>query len=356
MTQGTITVDTSSPVLVTGATGYVAGWIVKGLLEAGATVHAAVRDPGNAAKVAHLTKIADQSDGTLKLFAADLLQEGSYAEAMQGCEIVFHTASPFTARVDDPQKELVDPALNGTRNVLDQASATESVRRVVLTSSVVSIYTDAVECADAPGGQLTEAVWNTSASLEYQPYSLSKTLAEKAAWEIADAQDQWKLVVINPALVIGPSLQKSPTSESFHLVQMLASGAMKSGAPRYGMGVVDVRDVAQAHLAAAYLEEAEGRHIVSAQSADFFEMAEALRPRFGKDYALPTRVAPKWLVWLLGPSMDMPRKMVSRNVNVRWKADNSKSKRALGMTYRPMRESLEDMMDKMISDGAFAAK
>lgn len=356
MTQGTVTVDTRTPVLVTGATGFVAGWIVKGLLEAGATVHAAVRDPGNAAKVAHLTKIADQSDGTLKLFAADLLQEGSYAEAMQGCRIVFHTASPFTARVDDPQKELVDPALNGTRNVLDQASATDSVRRVVLTSSVVSIYTDAVECADAPGGQLNESVWNTTASLDYQPYNLSKTLAEKAAWEIAEAQDQWKLVVINPALVIGPSLQKSPTSESFHLVQMLAGGTMKSGAPRYGMGVVDVRDVAQAHLAAAYVEEAEGRHIVSAQSTDFFEMAEALRPRFGKAYALPTRVAPKWLVWLLGPSMGMPRKMVSRNVNVRWKADNSKSQNALGMTYRPMRESLEDMMDKMIADGAFASK
>lgn len=356
MAQGTVTVDARNPVLVTGATGYVAGWIVKGLLEAGVTVHAAVRDPGNAAKVAHLTKIADQSDGTLKLFAADLLQEGSYAEAMQGCEIVFHTASPFTARVKDPQKELVDPAVKGTRNVLEQASATDSVRRVVLTSSVVAIYTDARECAGVPGGQLTEAVWNTTASLDYQPYNLSKTLAEKAAWDIAEAQDQWKLVVVNPSLVIGPSLQKSPTSESFNLLRMLAGGAMKMGAPKVGMGVVDVRDLATAHLAAAYVAEAEGRHIVSGHSTDFLAMGLALQDKYGSDYPLPKKAMPKWLMWLVGPTQGIERRFVSANVNHPWRADTSKSRTALGLTYRPMQESLEDMMEKMIADGAFASK
>ncbi|TCL00392.1 dihydroflavonol-4-reductase [Shimia isoporae] len=346
-------VDTSKPVLVTGATGYVAGWIVKDLLEAGVTVHAAVRDPSNSGKTAHLTEIADASAGTLKLFAADLLETGSYAQAMDGCGVVFHTASPFTTSVKDPQKELIDPAVEGTRNVLETARATPSVSRVVLTSSCAAIYTDAADCRDAPNGVLTEDVWNTTASLEHQPYSLSKTLAEQAAWEIAGAQDQWKLVVVNPSLVVGPSLQKSPTSESFALVKMLAGGSMKMGAPRFGIGAVDVRDLAQAHLAAAYVEDAEGRHIVSAHNTDFLSMAEALEGRFGADYPLPKRAMPKWLVWLAGPSQGISRKTVTRNVNVAWKADNTKGKLALGLSYRPLKESMEDMMAKMVADGAF---
>ncbi|MGA5642366.1 NAD(P)H-binding protein [Streptomyces sp. CS081A] len=99
---GDLPVDTSAPILVTGATGYVAGWIVKALLDAGATVHAAVRDPGDTAKVRHLAEAADASPGTLRLFASDLMREGSYREAMRGCRIVVHTASPFTRTVRDP--------------------------------------------------------------------------------------------------------------------------------------------------------------------------------------------------------------------------------------------------------------
>ncbi|SHJ30170.1 3-beta hydroxysteroid dehydrogenase/isomerase family protein [Shimia gijangensis] len=183
-------IDTKSPVMITGATGYVAGWIVKGLLDAGLTVHAPVRDPDNSEKLQHLTNLAANSAGEIKFFKADLLDEGSYDEAMQGCAVVFHTASPFTINVKDAQKELIDPAVNGTRNVLTQARKTDSVKRIVLTSSCAAIYTDASDCAKAPNGTLTEDIWNTTSSLDYQPYSYSKTLAEKEAWKIADAQSQ----------------------------------------------------------------------------------------------------------------------------------------------------------------------
>ena len=124
-------IDASSPIMITGATGYVAGWIVKGLLEKGVTVHAAVRDPNAEKKVRHLHDMAKTAPGKIKFFKADLLDEGSHADAMTGCAIVFHTASPFIAAVNDPQKELVDPAKLGTRNVLEQANRAASVRRVV---------------------------------------------------------------------------------------------------------------------------------------------------------------------------------------------------------------------------------
>ncbi|SLN16145.1 short chain dehydrogenase [Pseudoruegeria aquimaris] len=349
-------IDTSAPVMVTGATGYVAGWIVKGLLEAGVTVHAAVRNPEDTEKTAHLSAIAATAPGHLKLFAADLLEEGSYASAMAGCAIVFHTASPFRMNVADPQADLVDPALKGTRNVLAEASRHGSVRRVVLTSSVVAIYGDNADIAQAPGGRIDETLWNTSSSLTRNPYAYSKTLAERAAWEMAEAQDQWDLVVINPSLVIGPALQARPTSESFNILRQMASGRMKAGAPRWGMGAVDVRDLAEAHLSAAYLPQAEGRNIVSAHETDFVEMAATLLPRYGDRYPLPRRALPKWLVWLVAPMARMTRETVARNVGLPFRADTSKAQAAFSLAMRPLAESMNDMFAQMIESGQIPAR
>lgn len=347
---------THVPVLVTGATGYVAGWIVKRLVEAGVTGHAAVRNPGDAARVAHLKAMSDAGPGKVRFFAADLLQPGSYAEAMAGCEVVFHTASPFTTSVKDPQRELIDPAVMGTRHVLEEASRTPSVKRVVLTSSCAAIYTDAADCADAPAAVLTEAVWNTTASLANQPYSYSKMLAEKEGWRLAEAQSQWKLVVVNPSLVVGPGTHPRPISESFNIVRQLGDGTMKTGAPRVGLGIVDVRDLAQAHLAAAFMPGAEGRHIVSGHDTDQLAMGQSLLPKFGDRYPLPRRALPKWLVWLVAPMSGQTRKFVTRNVDHVWRADNGKSRKALGVTYRPLKDSMEDMFSQMIEAGQFKTR
>ena len=348
-------IETGPPVLVTGATGYVAGWIVKRLLDAGVTVHAAVRDPKNPDKVSHLQKLADESPGEVRFFQADLLQPGSYAEGMQGCTIVFHTASPFTSDIKDPQKELVDPALLGTRNVLQTANQIDSVKRVVLTSSCAAIYGDAADCAQAPGGVLTEECWNTSSSLQHQAYSYSKLVAEQEAWKIAEAQDQWDLVVINPSLVIGPGIKPKATSESFSIMKQMGDGTMKMGAPRMGLGVVDVRDLADAHLAAAFTPEANGRHIVSGTNTTLLDLGMSLLPKYGNDYPIPRKALPKWMVWVIGPMLNknLTRKSVTLNVNHPWRADNSKSRRELGVTYRPMRESAEEMFQQLIDAGAF---
>ena len=348
-------IDTSAPVLVTGATGYVAGWIVKGLLDAGCTVHAPVRDPDNAAKLKHLNDIAANAPGEIRYFKADLLDDGSYDEAMRGCVVVFHTASPFTVDVKDPQRELIDPAVNGTRNVLESANRAESVKRVVLTSSCAAIYGDNADVANAPNGRLDESVWNTSSSIAHNPYFYSKTLAEKEAWKIAEAQDRWQLVVVNPSLVIGPALQARPTSESFNILLQIGGGALKSGAPRWGMGVVDVRDLADAQLAAGFKPEANGRNIVSGHETDMLAMALTLQDKYGKDYPLPSRAAPKWLAWLMAPMLGggLTRKAVANNVNIPWRADNSKGKQELGATYRPLKTSMEDMFQQMIDAGQF---
>jgi dihydroflavonol-4-reductase len=347
------TIDKSKPVLVTGANGYVASWLVQRLLDEGLTVHAAVRNPNQKEKYAHLDKIAENAPGTIKYFKADLLEEGSYAEAMEGCELVYHTASPFTSNFKDPQKELIDPAVKGTANVLNQASAIASVKRVVVTSSCAAIYTDAIDVQKTPNSILTEEVWNTTASLDYQPYSYSKTLAEQKAWEINKAQTRWDLVTINPSFVMGPALNAgSVTSESYTILKQLGDGTMKMGVPNLGVGVVDVRDLANAHYKAGFVPEAKGRYITSAHNTSFLEMAKTLQPKYGDSYPVPGKALPKWLLMLIGPLVNksLDRKFISNNVNIEWKADNSKIKNDLNMSFRPLQETMEDSFQVMIDN------
>lgn len=348
------TIDKSKPVLVTGANGYVASWLVKKLLEEGITVHAAVRNPKNEAKISHLKEIEKNTSGQILFFKADLLEQGSYKKAMEGCELVYHTASPFTTDVKDPQKELIEPAVFGTENVLNTAKDVSSVKRVIVTSSCAAIYTDAIDTINAPGGKLTEDMWNRTSSLDYQPYSLSKTLAEKKAWAIAQSQDQWDLVAINPSFVLGPAMNPAnTTSESVNILKMLGGGDMKMGVPKMGVGAVDVRDVAEAHFRAGYTPEAKGRYITSAHNTHFLELGQTLQPKYGDKYPLPKRALPKWLVMLVGPMTNplFSWKFIRNNVNVPWRADNSKIKNELKMEFRPLQTTMEDAFASVIKAG-----
>ena len=352
-------IDKSKPVMVTGANGYVASWLVKKLLNEGLTVHAAVRDPADEKKIKHLKDAAANTRGTIKFFKADLLAPGSYKEAMQGCELVFHTASPFIINVKDPQKELIDPALHGTENVLNSANEVDTVKRVVVTSSCAAIYTDAIDTVNAPGGIITEEIWNTTASLDYQPYSYSKTLAEKKAWEISKNQNRWDLVTINMSLVLGPDLNpNNSTSESANILKSLGDGQMKMGAPKLGMGVVDVRDVAEAHFRGGYTPAAKGRYITSAYNTNLLELGLILGPKYGATFPLPKNALPKWLLMIVGPMVNklLTRKTIRNNVDVPFKADNSKIKRELGITFRPLKETMEDSFQALIDAGILKAK
>ncbi len=335
--------------LVTGGSGYLASWVIKTLLAANWTVHTTVRDLSNESKTRHLRAMA--SEDRLKLFQADLLELGSFREAMQGCDVVLHTASPFkVGTVKDPETHLVKPAVEGTRNVLETANEVESVRRVVLTSSVVAIYSDASDVDDTANGIFTEDDWNTSASLDYQAYAYSKTLAEKKGWEIAGAQDRWDLLTINPSFILGPSLTSRNDSASIAFMMNMGNGTFKTGMPAIELGLVDVRDVAQAHLEAASRPSATGRHILCKETMSMLELAAVLRAHFGKKYPFPRIKTPKWLVWLMGPLFGMNRKYVSRHVGKKMAFDNRYSQQDLGITYRPIQETLIEHFQQLLDD------
>lgn len=346
-------INKEAPVLVTGATGYLAGVICQQLLQAGHTVHATVRDPSKTEKLSHLNAVAAGSPGTIRYFAADLEKAGSFDEAMAGCELVIHTASPFAMRVKDPVADLIRPAVAGVTHVLEAANRTDTVKRVVQTSSCAAIYGDNADLADAPGGVLTEEIWNTTSSEDHAAYSYSKLLAEKKAWEMAGAQERWDLVVINPSFILGPGINPDATGESYSLLIQMGDGTMASGVPDIGMGVVDVREVATAHIRAGFTPDAEGRHILSGTNSSFPEMAKVLRDHYGDKFRFPKSTMPKFLVWLVGPMINsgITRRYVSRNVGWPWKADNSKSREKLGIEYRPMSETLIDFYEHLIAGG-----
>ena len=345
-------IDKTKPVLVTGGTGYVASWIIKMLLEEGIPVHATVRDPSDMQKIEHLKTLAETAAGQLTLFKADLLDPGSFDEPMRGCELVIHTASPyFITGIKNPEEELIRPAREGTRNVLESAKRTPTVKRVVLTSSVVAIYGDNADMTLAPEGILTEKEWNVTSSADHQPYNYSKTVAEREAWAIAAEQEQWDLLTINPGWILGPSLSKRKDSMSINTMILFGNGTYKTGVPELYSCIVDVRDVASAHVKAGYTPEASGRHIVVSEEVSLLDIANILREHFGDRYPFPRRQAPKFLFWLIAPVMGYTRKFASRNVGIHIRLDNSYSKTDLGMSYMPVEQTVKDHFQQILDDG-----
>ncbi|CAN8305754.1 unnamed protein product [Cochlearia groenlandica] len=244
-------------VCVTGASGYIASWIVKILLLRGYTVKATVRDPNDQKKTEHLLALEGAKE-RLKLFKANLVEEGSFDLAIDGCDAVIHTASPVSLIVTDPEAEMLDPAIKGTMNVLKSCAKVSSVKRVVVTSSMAAVI-----IREAPFG-LNEIVdesffSDTSYCKEIKNwYALAKTLAEKSAWEFAK-ENNMDLVVINPGLVIGPILNTN-LNFSVNVVLDFVKGKNPFNKKQYRL--VDVRDVALAHIKATETTTANGRYII----------------------------------------------------------------------------------------------
>lgn len=333
--------------LVTGGSGYIGSWIVKELLEKGYTVRVAVRDRSNNLKFEHLTELAQHSKGNLEIWEANLLKEGSFDKAAKGCWSIIHVASPFTLRFKNPQKELIDPALNGTRNVLNAASRSGTVKKVILTSSVAAVHGDAIDMKEKGLSEFDESHFNDTSSPSHQPYSYSKVIAEKEAWKIQKTQDQWKLVVINPSFVVGPSLTGKTDSESLNFMKNILSGKLAMGAPDLWFGFVDVRDVAHAHILALENRNAQGRYILAESTMCVLDLANMLRDLFGNKYKLPKRNSPKFLMYLVGPMFGVNAKFVKRNIGYPIKLNASKSREKLKLKYMPIERSIEDMVNQM---------
>ncbi|KAF0690013.1 Aste57867_18575 [Aphanomyces stellatus] len=317
-------------VLVTGATGYIASHTIQQLLEkTDFAVRGTVRNLQDTAKFAHLTTLP-HADTRLQLVRADLLDAASWAPAVRGCAAVFHIASPFTMDIHDATTDLVQPAVEGTDNVLKAAIAEMSVKDVVLTSSLF-----AVTPVPLRGKVFTEGDWNTTASVDWNPYAYSKVCAEKKAWALMDGVKDTRLVVILPGMF-------APSNVQWRMPMMV----------NLSFCVVDVRDVAWAHIQALQTPTASGRYLVVGQTSSMQAFAAFFRAKFPTAKHIPTRTVPNWIAWLASFTENRPTGQFLRsNVGIPFRADNAKSIRELRMIYRPVEESLVDTIESAIARG-----
>lgn len=321
-------------VLVTGAGGFIASWIVEQLLGAGYRVRGTVRSLKSAD---HLRALPGAH--RLELVEAELLVPNAFDIASRGCEVVMHTASPYVLSPNDVQRDLLQPAVSGTRNVLESA-ARAGVKRVVLTSSMAAI-------TDEPDGTvLTESDWNTRSSEFRNPYYYSKTLAEREAWKFTEEhQPRFQLVAINPFLVIGPSMTDGLNTSNKVISDML-SGAYP-GILNIAWGVVDVRDVARAHILAMERMDASGRYLCAARAMTMREVVAVLRANGWAQHRLPRTpldsMVGNWIV-RAGAYLQPKgvRDYLSTHVGRALAFDNSKIRRELGLEFRPVESTILD--------------
>jgi len=333
----------NGPQLVTGASGYVAAHLTLQLLEAGHTVHATVRSLRQETKLRPLRAMQQRFPGRLELFEADLLVPGSFDTAMAGCEIVHHLASPFLLpeKITDGQRQMIEPALQGTRNVLAGVERCPSVRRVVMTSTVGAMFGDYIDVRQMKGGILSEAYFNTTSTLATNPYHLSKVLAEKEAWRLNGLQQRWSLVTINPGMILGPSLTPESASGSLFLLDEMLRGVLFYGMPNLSLTTVDVREVALAHRRAAERPAAHGRYILAEREMiSFVEISRILRSVHPRPWLLPRHRIPDWVVRLIGPAFGLTQDYIRKHLGIQFPVDNRRSIEELGIVYRPIRETL----------------
>ncbi|KAK4278665.1 hypothetical protein QN277_016484 [Acacia crassicarpa] len=267
-----MSVNAGKIVCVTGASGYIASWLVKFLLYRGYTVKATVRDPNDPKKVDHLLNL-DGAKERLHLIKANLLDEGSFDPVIEGCEGVFHTASPFYHDVKDPQAELLDPAVKGTLNVLKSCAKFPSVKRVVLTSSMAAV---AFNGKPRTPEVVVDEAWFSDPDFcraSQLWYAVSKTLAEEAAWKFTK-ENNIDMVTINPAMVIGPLLQPTLNTSAAAFLNTI-NGAQTF--PNMSLRLINVKDVANAHIQAFEVPSANGRYCLAERVAHYSEVVKILR-------------------------------------------------------------------------------
>ncbi len=347
-------VEEQKTVLVTGGSGFLGGWCVAELLRRGYSVRTTVRDLSREPEVR--TRVGDlssepqesasvdspEADNRLSVLAADLRSDTGWEQAADGCEHVLHVASPFPLVQPKDPDELIVPAREGTLRVL-RAALAAGASRIVVTSSVAAVGGS----AKASTRRLDESEWTDLGDSTLTAYARSKTIAERAAWDLVEEMGETKrLAVVNPGAILGPvsSTERSPSLE---VVQRLLSGM--PGAPRIGFNLVDVRDVADLQIRAMSDPDAGGKRLIAVRSFEWMaDVARVLRDRLGPDAAkVPKRSVPDLLVRAMG-LFDPSVRSIAGQLGRKQEYSSKRAEELLGWAPRPIEETIVECARSML--------
>ena len=334
-------------VLVTGASGYIGSHIVANLLSKGRAVRGTVRDASDPERVEHLRAMEVAGGGSLELVEMDLLDVDSVRSAVSGCRSVIHTAAVVVLKSKRPQEKIVDPSVIGTKNVLDAIDASGSVEHLVHTSSTAAIRPQ--NWSD--GETLTTESWADDATLENNPYGLAKFSSERIVrdWHEKREGSGPRMVTINPCVVLGPPLSKRHLDGSPSFVMTLLNRDIPAVVPMH-ISIVDVRDVAEAHVRALTKGSDAGRYLVVSGQMWFRDIAKTLK-KANPDMNIPTMQLPyslSLLVSLFHPKISLAWAKTHLGKRLFW--DASPAERDLGMVWRSPELSLLETVPAILEN------
>ena len=335
-------------IFVTGATGYIAKHLLVKLLNAGFEVVGSVRNLNRAPEIiaAVTPQLADASalDQRLRFVPLDLASDEGWKSALQGCDALMHTASPFPLEMPKDEDAIIRPAVDGALRAV-RAARDAGIARVIMTSSTVAImYRDL-----APGQtKFTEDDWTDLDHPAVTPYVKSKTLAERAVWDFQrDEAPEMGITMINPAFVQGAPLDQN-YGTSIAVIERLLRGKDPM-LPQIAFPIVDVRDVAEMHLRALSRDETIGQRLIASDRTLWFrDMAVVLQDAF-PDRKITTRNAPNFLIRLLA-RFDKSLASIAPVLGMHLAVSNTRARQMLDMKFIDSNEAVTDAAAFLINN------
>lgn len=326
-------------VLVTGGTGFLAGWLIRRLLEDGYKVRTTVRSESKISSVTSMLANEGISTGELSFAVADLMRADGWDTAMDGISKVFHVASPLGGN-NHENPELIAIAKSGVGNVL-HAAIKAGVSKIVMTSSQAACYPD----KNCTNSAVNESFWTNPDNRWITNYMRSKLVAEKTAWDIINAQDNTQFTTILPGSILGPYMGGRRGSTDM-ILEMLLKG---TPSPNVIYPVVDVRDLAELHILAMENSATNGeRFIAQSEEMTMPEMAKLLQTAY-PDKKVSTMVIPDFIINVMA-KFQVPMKVLNTMVGTKYHNDTTKAKNMLGWSTRSAKETVLDTAAYLIEN------
>lgn len=336
----------SKTVVLTGVTGFIAKRIALDLLEAGHTVRGSLRSMRRADEVRDAVRphLSDPAAlDRLSFVELDLTKDDGWSEAMQGADVLMHTASPFPMEQSKDPDSIIRPAVDGTMRALE-AAEDAGIKRVVLTSSMVAVmYNDIAKTRP-----VTETDWSTPGHPTLNAYGESKTLAEKAAWDFVANHTDMTLITVNPGLVVGEPMD-AHYGTSLALVERILDGKDPM-LPEIIFPVVDIKDVSTLHVQAVEDTKMDGkRHLATEGMMSMLEMGQLLAKEH-PTRKIATQAAPKFMLKLIS-LFDPAIRSVLPQLGVDYRLDKSGTLARTGISFTPSADAVKASAAYIVNAG-----